>query len=104
MSVFSWPERSQTRSGVVQRGIALGDAQPHYGEGRRLLIERGKRDRCELHFRQQPFRKPCISRRGHPAEVQQLEISALGGRQFKCSSLKSGAQPITLRLEEIRER
>src|SRR5918995_6954560 len=104
MLVFSWPERSQTRSGGVQRGIALGDAKPHDTKGRRLLIEGSKRNCRQLNLCQQPFRKQGISRRGHLAEVQQLEIGALRRRQLKRTPLESGAQPITLRLEKIRER
>src|SRR5215213_5052543 len=103
MSVFSRFERSQTPSGVVQRGVAFGDAKPHYGEGRRLLIKGGKRDRREFHFIQKPLGKGHVARRGHTAEIEQLEISALRRRKVECGALERGAQTIALGLKEPRQ-
>src|SRR5262249_45059299 len=97
-------ERPQARRGIVQRLIALGDAQPQHAERWRLLIKRREGNGGELHFRQQPLRKLQIARRSDAAEIWQMEKSAMSRRQTKRAAFKRRPQPIAFGLKEAGER
>src|SRR5262249_34064594 len=93
----------EPRGCLIQRAVAFGDAQPHEAERLGLGIEGRERDGGHARLRQQPLGKGTIFTGAKCAEVEELEIRALRGRQRETGALEGAAQSIALRLEKRRQ-
>ena len=90
----------ETRRGLIERLILLGDAEPHDGELRRLGIEGREWNRGHPRLGQRPLRELQVTARQQPAEIEQLKERALGGRQREARAGERIAQAVAFRLEE----
>src|SRR6185437_16442861 len=97
-STQSRRQARKTRRRLIERVIPLRDAEAHDRELRRLRIKGRDRNGSDPPFAQCPLRELEITGRQQPAEVEQLEVCALGRRQHETRAGERATQTIALRL------